>query len=256
MIAVELGAFFGCAHLKRASLKPNSEKMPPMYQCGKPRMGSRLVAAAMATAVVVLLFCLVPLVNQMKWWGTAGESGLSVLTTAVSPSTEMNPELSISVRRDRIERVDRSEIPAGWTPTRTPIEKTPREIEMPVLENFELADKAETAFVFNVGDLDYTPTPIFRQRPDYPSSLRRQAKEGNVVAQFRVDREGRTSNVVIISSDHPEFSSSVIHALQRWRFLPGRVNGTAVEFRMRIPMVFRIVPANSDEGEPMFATAN
>jgi len=226
-----------------------------MYQRGKSSKGSGLMAGATAMVVVAFLFLLIPLMNRTDRHGGPSKSGLGLITTAPAVSRETVAEPSISVRHERLNLADRGTIPAGWTAAEVQVAETPRAIQMPVLESFEPAERVETEFVFNVEDLDNTPTPFFRERPTYPEVMRRQAIEGKVVAEFRVDREGKTWDVVVVSSDHPEFSASVIAALKRWRFLPGRVDGQKVEFRMRIPMVFKIVSADPEDAEPMFAVA-
>jgi TonB family protein len=127
---------------------------------------------------------------------------------------------------------------------------------MPVLQKFEVSDQARTQFVFNIDDLDYTPSPYYRKRPIYPYQLRQESIEGRVVAEFQVDRDGHTYDIRITESDHPEFSASVADALLKWRFMPGLVAGEPVEFRMRIPMMFRIVMGQPAEPELFIASVD
>jgi TonB family protein len=151
-------------------------------------------------------------------------------------------------------------VPVGWIPEPKaepkPLIEELQDFEMPKLKAFELSDEARAQFLFNVDDLDSTPSPFYRKRPTYPQQLRRENIEGRVVAEFRVDRKGQTHQIKIIESDHPDFSASVVEALLNWRFMPGLVDGEPVEFRMRIPMVFRIVTSEPEDQELFFASVD
>jgi TonB family protein len=188
-----------------------------MYQRGTSSTGSHLASSTLALLVVCALFIVIPWINRMERWGSPSISGEGLITTAPLTTRETQADTSIAVRNQRMNLADRGTVLSGWTQDRARPEVRSRVMPMPILEDFEPAEKVETEFVFNVADLDHTPTPYFRERPVYPVSMRREAMEGTVVAEFRVDREGRTWDVVIISSDHPEFSASVADALKRWR---------------------------------------
>ncbi|MGH8017719.1 MAG: energy transducer TonB [Opitutaceae bacterium] len=113
--------------------------------------------------------------------------------------------------------------------------------EIPRLEPARLENEAQRAFVFDASDLDFTPMPVHRVPPEYPFVLKQQGIEGRALVEFRVDREGRVSDVRVLEASHPEFGLSVSKAVARWRFVPGMVGGDTVRFRMRLPVNFRLV---------------
>lgn len=78
--------------------------------------------------------------------------------------------------------------------------------------------------------------------PDYPAALRASGVEGQVIAQFVVDRAGRASvaSVRIISSTHDLFSESVKTAIPKMRFVPARIRGKPVQQTVRQLFVFKL----------------
>lgn len=78
--------------------------------------------------------------------------------------------------------------------------------------------------------------------PEYPRDLLRQRIEGEVVAEFLVDVNGRvdTRTVRIISSPDERFSGAVRDVLPRLRFLPAEKDGVKTEEWVEMP--FRFVP--------------
>ena len=231
-----------------------------MYQRGKNTSGSRATAMAAAVLLTMAVFSLVPIFNRLKLIYRSGPSGPSPVATSLSVRNASDQRPSNSIQISSLELEMWESVPVGWIPEPKaepkPVFEEPQAFEMPRLRTFELSDEARAQFVFNVDDLDSTPSPYYRKRPTYPQQLRRDNIEGRVVAEFRVDREGKTCEIRIVDSDHPEFSASVVQALLNWRFMPGLIDGKAVEFRMRIPMVFRIVTSESADPELFFASAD
>ena len=231
-----------------------------MYQRGKNTSGARVTAMAAAVLLTMAVFSLVPIFNRIKLIYRSGPGGPSPVATALSVrnASDRRPSNSIQISSFELEMWE--SVPVGWIPEPKaepkPVIEKPQVFEMPKLKTFELSDEARAQFVFNVDDLDSTPSPLYRKSPNYPQQLRRDDIEGRVVAEFRVDRDGQTHDIRIVESDHREFSASVVAALLSWRFVPGLVDGEPVEFRMRIPMVFRIVTSEAADPELFFASAD
>jgi TonB family protein len=78
--------------------------------------------------------------------------------------------------------------------------------------------------------------------PAYPSQLRAANIEGQVVATFAVLTSGRVdmSTFVIQKSDHDLFANSVREWARGVEFLPARINGVKVDWRVRMPFVFSL----------------
>lgn len=219
-----------------------------MYQREQPPRNAPWTAVALAAALVLGLFSFIPILNQLERLTVSGLTGDSARST-VRKAPEVGlpaEETSNAVVDYQLETQDVT--PVGWVSNTRLLTEKPRTAAVPVLEQRQVATKIETAFVFNVEDLDYTPTPFYRKRPEYPFELKQKGVEGRVLAEFQVDADGRTRQIKIISTDHPKFAAAVVDALMLWRFMPGMVDGNKVEFRMRIPMVFRLT--NGVTGRP------
>lgn len=79
-------------------------------------------------------------------------------------------------------------------------------------------------------------------RPDYPAALRSAGIEGDVTAQFIVDRNGHASaeSIRIISATNELFAASVKRAIPRMRFVAARLNGEPVAQSVQQLFSFRL----------------
>ena len=83
------------------------------------------------------------------------------------------------------------------------------------------------------------PTPgVLR----YPAELRSANVEGEVLAQFVVDRDGRylPGSLKVLKSSHPLFTQAVAEALPEMRFEAAEVNGTKVRQMIQYPFTFTL----------------
>ena len=94
--------------------------------------------------------------------------------------------------------------------------------------------------VLAAGDLDQRPRPLFQAAPVYPFELRRKRVEGNVRVVFVVDTEGRVTNPKVESATDPAFEKPALDAVRQWRFEAGSKDGKKVQFKMRIPITFKV----------------
>lgn len=95
--------------------------------------------------------------------------------------------------------------------------------------------------IFDLKDLDQQPSPRgFRAEPQFPYEMKRQNISGEVTLEFIVDSKGDVRDVTVVNSTHPEFEAPAIHAVQKWKFRPGRKGGKAVSTRVRIPLAFNL----------------
>ncbi len=78
--------------------------------------------------------------------------------------------------------------------------------------------------------------------PRYPEALRMAGVEGQVVARFVVDEEGRVDErtVKFVRSDNPLFDEAVRSALARMRFTPAEIAGRKVRQLVEMPFVFAL----------------
>ena len=101
------------------------------------------------------------------------------------------------------------------------------------------AAEAATDQIFALADLDQAPRAVFQPAPEYPAALRKQKLDGTVHVLFMVDRTGRVDSPIVQKSTNPAFEPAALQAVKRWRFEPGKRNGEAVVFRMRVPITFK-----------------
>lgn len=81
---------------------------------------------------------------------------------------------------------------------------------------------------------------IHQVKPEYPIAMRRFGLTGQVLIDFKVDKEGRVRNPVIFQSDNPAFEEPAIKALLEWRFQPATRDGQPVEIKQRVPIIFQL----------------
>lgn len=74
----------------------------------------------------------------------------------------------------------------------------------------------------------------------YPSVLRDSRVSGRVVVQLIVDENGRpvAGSAQVLEASHPAFEAATLRAVERFRFRPARMGGTAVPVRVTIPIVW------------------
>lgn len=73
------------------------------------------------------------------------------------------------------------------------------------------------------------PVLQYLEPPVYPGSARRLGKEATVSVRYDVDVNGRATNIRIMDAGASRrFNRSVVRALQRSKFIPGKFNGTPI----------------------------
>jgi protein TonB len=78
--------------------------------------------------------------------------------------------------------------------------------------------------------------------PEYPSSLRDSGVEGQVLAQFVVNENGRYEGgtLKILSSSNPAFTAAVKDALPRIKFSAAQIGGKKVSQLVQMPFQFNL----------------
>jgi protein TonB len=79
-------------------------------------------------------------------------------------------------------------------------------------------------------------------RPQYPNMLRLSGTEGQVIAQFVVNDNGRAdpNTFRVVSSTHKLFSDAVSRALPQMRFKPAKIGGKPVSQLVQQLFVFKL----------------
>lgn len=84
---------------------------------------------------------------------------------------------------------------------------------------------------------------IFKQLAvdiEYPSAAKHFDVEGKVYIEFILNKEGKTTNLKVFSSDHILLESEAFRVISNLKLTPCTINGRAVNHKMRIPVSFRV----------------
>lgn len=95
--------------------------------------------------------------------------------------------------------------------------------EMPAFEEPSLNNDSVS---FSVSDRD--AQPLVRIEPDYPMRAAERGVEGDCLVTFDVTPDGVTTNIRIMDCSSSLFERNAIRAVERWRYQPKIVDGTAV----------------------------
>jgi protein TonB len=95
--------------------------------------------------------------------------------------------------------------------------------------------------VMDQNQVDTIPMPTFKTPPRYPYRAKRMGLEGVVKVKFFVDKEGRVSEVTILSASVPDvFDESVINAISSWKYSPGELMGEKVATMVTTEIIFKM----------------
>jgi periplasmic protein TonB len=100
-----------------------------------------------------------------------------------------------------------------------------------------------TPGAFNAFEVDIEVVAVAGTiRPRYPDMLRTTGVEGQVIAQFVVNEQGRADRNTfrVLSSTHPLFSDAVSRALPQMQFKPAMIRGKPVSQLVQQLFVFKL----------------
>ena len=95
--------------------------------------------------------------------------------------------------------------------------------------------------VFELAELDSPPRLLARVRPMYTPHARQRGIEGFAELVFIVKADGSVADIRVARSEPGEvFANAARAAARRWRFIPGRKDGSNVAARVRQLIRFRL----------------
>jgi periplasmic protein TonB len=94
--------------------------------------------------------------------------------------------------------------------------------------------------VYDFSKVTEPPRPRFQARPQYPSDLRKAKIEGEGVTVFVVAADGSVKDAMVLRATDERFGAAAVEAVKKWKFTPAKLNGTVVECRMLVPIVFTL----------------
>ncbi len=103
--------------------------------------------------------------------------------------------------------------------------------------NTATANTQDVDALFSLADLDQKPRVVYQPGPRLTPDLKKRAP-GKVYIIFIVNQDGRVVSPQVQSSTDSIFEKAALNAIKKWKFEPGKRNGQAVRFRMRVPIVF------------------
>lgn len=84
------------------------------------------------------------------------------------------------------------------------------------------------------------PLPVKKVDPGYPPVAQRGGVEGTVFLYGIIRADGTVENVRVVRSVHDLLDQRAIAAFRRWRFEPGRKNGTPIRVEVVVEIPFRL----------------
>jgi periplasmic protein TonB len=139
------------------------------------------------------------------------------------------PEPPVVPRIDGVTQVASPEAP----PNVIPMDRVP-----PGIGGTSIGDGTGPGGILPAAMLDNEPRVLHQRAPKYPYEAARDQRSGEVLVEFSVDEAGRVFNPIVVRSTDPVFDEPTLRAVLQWRFEPGRRDGRAVRFRMRLPVEF------------------
>ena len=91
---------------------------------------------------------------------------------------------------------------------------------------------------------DYGQNPI----PDYPPQARRREQQGTVMLRVLVGADGAVERIEIAHSSGFDSldDSAIVTVRARWRFIPARRDGIAIESWVEVPIKFALTEARAN----------
>jgi len=84
------------------------------------------------------------------------------------------------------------------------------------------------------------PEILFRSEPRYPEVARRLHKQGVVVIEAEIGRDGMVRSARAVSALGFGFEDSALAALRTWRFTPATLNGQPLPVIYRLSVTFKL----------------
>ncbi|MCE5335842.1 MAG: energy transducer TonB [Desulfobacteraceae bacterium] len=94
---------------------------------------------------------------------------------------------------------------------------------------------------YELNKVETAPTALRKVEPEFPRIARQMGISGRVVVRFLVKTDGSVARASVIEANPKGvFEQSVLDAVDKWRFKPGRYGGAAVATWIVQPIQFRL----------------
>ena len=112
--------------------------------------------------------------------------------------------------------------------------------EKPSLRPVEYSMPAAAPGVYDISQVRPAPTPTQQVRPRYPLELRKAGIGGEGVVLFTVTTEGEVVDAMVVRATDVRFGEAALEAVLKWKFRPAELNGSVVNCRMMVPIMFEV----------------
>lgn len=82
------------------------------------------------------------------------------------------------------------------------------------------------------------PVPVRTVAPEYPRDLKDSGVSGIVTVKVTIDEQGNVSETNVVKSSNEGFDKFATAALKKWKFKPGKQDGSPVAMQVTIPIKF------------------
>ena len=104
-----------------------------------------------------------------------------------------------------------------------------------------IAQAPDSSRIHRIGEKGVTaPKVIYKVDPEYTQEARDARIAGTVTLSVEIDPDGFAQNIQVIRSLDAGLDQNAVNAVERWRFAPGKKDGTAVRVAARIEINFRL----------------
>ena len=201
----------------------------------KPNGGARLISALFHSALIAGAIYATASGAASKVVATAGTQAQKVLWVKPSAQPQSAPAPKAKPR---------PVVAPTKVPTATPrIDPNAQPTPEPDAGSATNLAGGGTPGAFNSFEVDVEVVAIAGTvRPRYPEFLRSSGTEGQVIAQFVVNEQGRADRNTfrVLSSTHPLFTDAVSRALPQMRFNPATIRGKPVSQLVQQLFVFKL----------------
>jgi protein TonB len=94
--------------------------------------------------------------------------------------------------------------------------------------------------IFEEGDTDEPPVPIYRAAVPYPSRAKKMGIEGELEVILLINRQGFVDKVEFVRLPGEIFRRPALRAFRQWRFKPAVYKGVPVRVRAKQVINFRL----------------
>jgi protein TonB len=94
---------------------------------------------------------------------------------------------------------------------------------------------------YTVGGSVSAPIVVYRIEPEYSEEARKAKYSGTVLVYIEVDSSGAPRNLKVVKGIGLGLDEKALEAVSKWRFKPGRKDGTPVTVRAQVEVSFRLL---------------